>query len=917
MDYLFLTATVVFTVYQRVAGSNSNCGTIRIGLLPTLGNDNVYDSDQLVGTKYDYYNTSLTMQGNCYHFPVVKISLPAALSRLKKISDDKVLNQLGQVHVIIGEYRACIEFWARDHDVPFILTTPVTVSLERRLKRVREGRRVVFSAWPSMDDFYALSTKVLNESRLARGKRANSMGNMLIFRQGRDVESLSVAQSLNKALIEASAGTSYAVLSFDNHANSADMVSRRIIEEKPSMVVYIVRKPSDLTALEKIYKDLERTRDPVIASIEWFFWDMNAQFTGAFNRLQTPMGYDMANYFNLRTIGLRTFVSPFELPCHNLTEDITRLIGEYDAAALVRYNAVVLVPAKDFFSSELLMKMRERNIKLAGQSQEMPPTQINSGWSFLDGFRVSIGIDVGSLVPKIIRNLDEPENHLHSTARTEGRCFPDREYYYIEVFDMAANESIQISESSDIPNDPTHVHDFYTRPAQSGEQTSNDKVAVVLERPFAFKREVTTGTNDDFRGIVIDIVREVYYRLGQKDKTGGKKYEYTFVTVPDNGYGKYDRRTRTWNGAMGSLQANNASFAVGMISKTKIRKRDFDFSPAFEYVGVTYVRQKSQISVTIFGFMQPFDTSIWWGILGVFIISGLFIRALDYWNPFWNKVPHDHRFTIKESLWYSFGTVVQAGGNFAPKTAPLKVFSVFYWLFAWVLTACYTGNLASYLTEKYDIAPNKALGELVSESNLQWGTLKSSYMDTYVKSINDDNFIKLSKKMTYVDNYKDGVDKVVQDGNFAFIGTNLLLHYYAANDPMCEVGLYPNFQSFTELAFPMRRDWVLKREFNDVMVHMRSDGTLKDILQKYLHYSIKCEKEEEDLHIQLDWTNLSGLYMMLAGFIGLSFVALFFKLVYLKCCQRSEGIRKNVTGASETENSRPMITSFYADETPI
>jgi hypothetical protein len=49
-----------------------------------------------------------------------------------------------------------------------------------------------------------------------------------------------------------------------------------------------------------------------------------------------------------------------------MTEDITRLIGEYDAAAIVRYNAVTLVPARDFFGSELLMKMRQTNIKLAG-----------------------------------------------------------------------------------------------------------------------------------------------------------------------------------------------------------------------------------------------------------------------------------------------------------------------------------------------------------------------------------------------------------------------------------------------------------------------------------------------------------------------------------------------------------------------
>jgi hypothetical protein len=102
-----------------------------------------------------------------------------------------VLNQLGQVDVIIGEYRPGVDFWAQNHDVPYILTAPLPVKQERRLKRVPMDKRVVFSAWPSIDDFYALTTKVLNESRVARGKRINNLGKLLIFRQGLDMESLS------------------------------------------------------------------------------------------------------------------------------------------------------------------------------------------------------------------------------------------------------------------------------------------------------------------------------------------------------------------------------------------------------------------------------------------------------------------------------------------------------------------------------------------------------------------------------------------------------------------------------------------------------------------------------------------------------------------------------------------------------
>jgi hypothetical protein len=67
-----------------------------------------------------------------------------------------------------------------------------------------------------------------------------------------DLLSFSVAQSLSNALIQAGAGTSYALLTFDNQESSVEMVSNKIIEEKPRIVVYMVRKPRDLDALHEV-----------------------------------------------------------------------------------------------------------------------------------------------------------------------------------------------------------------------------------------------------------------------------------------------------------------------------------------------------------------------------------------------------------------------------------------------------------------------------------------------------------------------------------------------------------------------------------------------------------------------------------------------------------------------------------------
>jgi hypothetical protein len=226
-----------------------------------------------------------------------------------------------------------------------------------------------------------------------------------------------------------------------------------------------------------------------------------------------------------------------------------------------------------------------------------------------------------------------------------------------------------------------------------------------------------------------------------------------------------------------SLIFQRADVAIGMISKTKDRKHYFDFTPAFEYVGITYMAAKEEHPGSMFGFLKPFDTDLWWGMFTVFLLAGLFIRILDYWNPFLDVIEAENRFDINESLWYSFGAMSGAGGgDFAPFMYPTRVFTVFYWFFALIITASYTGNLASFLTEKYEILPTAKLSQLPYKHGYTWGTLKGSFMESYLNSMPGE-YATLAAKLEYVDDYQAGVEKVGK-GKFAFIGNNLLLKNY-------------------------------------------------------------------------------------------------------------------------------------------
>jgi hypothetical protein len=217
---------------------------------------------------------------------------------------------------------------------------------------------------------------------------------------------------------------------------------------------------------------------------------------------------------------------------------------------------------------------------------------------------------------------------------------------------------------------------------------------------------------------------------------------------------------------------------IGMFSKTARRKHDFAFSPTYEFVGITFIMMQSGKVPGYFAFMQPFKINVWWGLLIVMLFSSVFIHLLDRWNPFMETIDKNMRFHVNESMWWSFGTITQAGGEFAPIMYPTRVYSVFYWFFAMVVTACYTGNLATFLVAQDQYIPVKHLDQMPSHNNLKWGTLKGSYMEEYIRHVNTiHDFTDLAQGLGYVKNYKEGTDKAME-GNYAFIGTNLLLQYH-------------------------------------------------------------------------------------------------------------------------------------------
>ncbi|XP_064639194.1 uncharacterized protein LOC135494834 isoform X2 [Lineus longissimus] len=875
LSTLFLILPLITVVWSSGGMVKDNCTALPaiIGLLPMEGEESLFAADSFDPR---LSNTNVTTEVYSKIFShwtsVKKIFIPLDQRHEKRKLSPSVYKQLAGVDIIVGPYYPVIASYAKMMNIAYILTKPPNLHIERKMTEESNDNRVLFSIWPSWETFYRDSVEAMLDSRKERSEWGiRSLGRVLIIREGLSEDSLEIANLLQTLLLETGRTTriKMVTLTKKDEEHTLSILKDVVVPIRPHIIVYLYDRQDDLNLLFELYRTIivEHHMGSYVTQAEWFFWDMTSPYSGLMRKLLTGDGYQMARKFKLRSVGLEPCVPFDHIHCDSILKESTEIAGfteaiEFSMVMMCKYEIFSGYSAKDIFLSILrLTDLEDATI------YDYCYTHFSAGLSFQNGFRIFPGIHVGTLRPKKVSGTGlKTHTYLFCTSKLE--------LHWTKYFDK---------ETRNI----THkIISIKRKPTLSTKRPADAPVSVVVvrEEPFGFQNKYGGG----WSGLTVDIVKKAFEIMTKKR---GVLIKYHMYATKKNEYGSLNKENKTWTGAMGELQSGRADVAIGMISKTKERKHYFAFTPAFEYVGITYMALKEEHPGSMFGFLKPFDSNLWWGMFVVFILSAVFIRILDYWNPFYDAVPEENRFDINESIWYSFGVSSGAGGgDFAPMMYPTRVFTVFYWFFALIITASYTGNLASFLTEKYEILPTLTLSKLPFKKDYEFGTLKGSFMESYIRSM-PGNYKALAANLKYVDSYKHGVERV-EDGKFAFVGNNLLLKNYEAKDPSCSIAVSPEVEAYTELAFPINRKWPLRRDFVNAVVQMRADGSIADILKAWLRYETECineEAEEEEEHTSLALKNFYGLYIVLAICIAISFVVLFIKLGYLKCVERNHG----------------------------
>ncbi|XP_021345787.1 glutamate receptor 4-like [Mizuhopecten yessoensis] len=399
------------------------------------------------------------------------------------------------------------------------------------------------------------------------------------------------------------------------------------------------------------------------------------------------------------------------------------------------------------------------------------------------------------------------------------------------------------------------------------------KVVVVIEEPFVIRREGRNGHsyegNDRYEGFTIDILKELAKVLQLK---------YEIYESPNNVYGS-ENANGSWNGMVEEVLSGRANLGMGAISITSSREKVIDFSLGVISTGVNMLIKKPKEAKNIFQFMEPFSLFLWLAIVGASIIVSIILFVLDYTNP-------ERQFTVKETLWFSIGTLLMRGTDFSPRPTSQRIITAGFTFFVLITVTTYTANMAAFLTTTNLEQPVTSLEELAERSDIECGTIDKSATMKFLQDGSKSVYREIWKKIRQSDhglvqNSTVGRQRVEQ-GHYAFIFDYLINLYSEKN--YCETKMVGIPVRLQEHGIVMPAGASFKTRINIGLVQLNERNFIQDMQKKWWDNKRKCDNGKSgrsSTQVEFSISHMAGVFIV-GGFGMACSVAFFlFKKFYV------------------------------------
>ncbi|KAG5874608.1 hypothetical protein JTB14_018818 [Gonioctena quinquepunctata] len=441
----------------------------------------------------------------------------------------------------------------------------------------------------------------------------------------------------------------------------------------------------------------------------------------------------------------------------------------------------------------------------------------------------------------------------------------------------------------------------------------------IVNSPYGMLTETTTQLtgNDRYEGYGVDVIRELSKILG---------FNYTLVLQEDGLYGNFNQTTGQWDGMLGEIIEGRADLAITDLTVTSEREKAVDFTMPFMNLGISILYRKPEpVPPSLFMFVSPFSVYVWLLLaVSYFVVSLSFfvmgrLSPSEWQNPYpCIEAPEYlvNQFTIRNSLWFTAGALMQQGSELAPIAISTRTASGVWWFFVLVMVSSYTANLAAFLTVTTLVAPFQDIDELVdlaTQKRIQFGSKVGGATANYFR---DSNLTKYKRVWSYmvhhpelmVDANDAGVAKVGQE-NYAFLMESTSIEY--VTERHCSLARVGGLLDDKGYGIAMKRNSPYRNDLSLAVLQLQEKGILTNLKIKWWKEKRgggKCAAKSEDSEATpLDLKNVGGVFWVL--FIGavLATIGSFAELA-LKLYRRAK--RDNISFKEELEREMRFFISF-------
>ncbi|XP_075975522.1 glutamate receptor ionotropic, kainate 2-like [Anticarsia gemmatalis] len=431
------------------------------------------------------------------------------------------------------------------------------------------------------------------------------------------------------------------------------------------------------------------------------------------------------------------------------------------------------------------------------------------------------------------------------------------------------------------------VHNEVVDRSNAVKSNSKIRVAARIARPYFYE---SSNPNEPtvYKGYAVDLIQAIFERINEAEKLN---LEYEIYPVPGNGYGNPVSGTKKWDGIIGELLDHKAELAICDLTITSERNAVVDFSLPFMSLGISMLfKEPEPDEPDKFSFLNPLSLDVWLYLATTYVIVSFVLLICarmcqdDWVNPHpCNQNPEslENIWSLYNCMWLTMGAIMTQGCDILPRAAGSRWVTGVWWFFALIVTASYTANMSTFLSNSRRSSDIKNVKDLADQNQISYGAVLNGSTYRFFQNSNDSVYSKIwttmisTKPTVFTKDNDEGKERVIRSkGKYAFFMESVAIEYFINRD--CDLKMVGSKLDSKEYGIAMPKNYPRKGMVDNAILYLQEKGKLEVMKNKWWikeDNNKTCEDsaDEEDNSGSLQMKNTSGIFLVLGmgGILGL------------------------------------------------